>query len=93
MGCDYLSLELAFAVGLGNNPDFNFIFVMCNWAVLMLLAELIVCFYPVPLEPALQQVWETIWAMFLFCDAELVCVDTPIRTHSLILCEVGRKCP
>ena len=36
------SLELAFTVGLGNHPGFDFIFVMCNWAVQILSAELIV---------------------------------------------------
>ena len=33
----------------------------------------------------LQQVWEISLVLVLFCDVELVCVDTLIRAHSLIL--------
>ena len=43
----YFSLELALAVGLGNNWSVGFIFMMCNRAVLMLFVELTALFCPV----------------------------------------------
>ena len=79
------SLEPAFTVGLGNYPGFDFIFVMCNWAVLMLFAELIVWCYPVFPGACFTAGLENIMGFGFILWGVIGCVAALYWAHSLIL--------
>ena len=51
--------------------------IIAHSLILGFVSLLGACFY--------SRFGKLVWSQFYFCDVELVCVDTLIRAHSLIL--------